>query len=271
MSAHLGASSSSSSGSGDDDRPNKRSRRDDFIGPIRTLTGRACGAVIAARDSKGGDVQPVQGAAGPPVPANIFLNQSSISLLVRATTNNALSGVVNIRTGEITVYPLTEEAYPLQDDPLFRRGADGYTNSRFPGALPYVEGVGYPQEEDTPARPLPQGATRARAMSVSDPPRHITPLRHMDPLWGNEVSHEQIARRVGGIPTPVNDVYSNFVGFTVWVAYPNFSLVCTSRALNGNKFNRGGRMNMAWANAICAAFTNAHLPKPRSADDLGLL
>ncbi|PZW42190.1 hypothetical protein C8P66_11982 [Humitalea rosea] len=277
----MSASSSSSSTTGrGDDPPSKRQRGDGHIAPLRTRTGQACGAVIDERPA----CAPVGGHAGPALPAHFHLNERSLVLLQRGTVNNAFSGVVNVRTGEITIHPLADEAYD-GGDRTFSRHGDGYPTSRFPGGLP----AGSPLIEDTPARPLPPGGHRGRSMSVPGPPRHVEPITHMDPDWQGEVSHEQIARRVGGIPAPAGphgDTYSRFVGFTVWIGPVQdtqtptslrptgpmvFRLVCTSRALNTPKFGAGGKMTRAWAERLRAAFDNARLPRPYSADDLGLL
>jgi hypothetical protein len=201
-------------------------------------------------------------------------------LLRRGIVGNAFSGAVNIASGEITIYPLADEAYP-GGDRTFDPNGDGYSTSRFPGALPYQtspdgDPIGYPQAEDSAARPL-GGGLRARRMSNPGPGPglHVTPIRHMDPNWQDEVSHEQIARRVGGIPagelTGGPRTPYNFVGFTLWLEYPALRLVCTSRALNQSRFNAGGRMSTTWANTIRAAFVTAALPKPSSGDDLGIL
>ncbi|MDE1146285.1 MAG: hypothetical protein PW843_06615 [Azospirillaceae bacterium] len=200
----------------------------------------------------------------------------AVSLITRGTVNNAFSGVVNITTGVITTYPLADEAYP-GGDRTFDAGGDGYKTSRFPRGLRYDDERGYPTVEDTPARPLAPGERRARTLSEPSPPRQVTPIRHTDPQWQGQVSHDQLARRTGGIPKREfegrrlkrgEDEHPRFVGFTVWKEPRNLRLVCTSRSLNDEKFGLGGgRMSIPWADRIRDAFAAIDWPIPRAADD----
>jgi hypothetical protein len=210
---------------------------------------------------------------GPSLPRGaVGLSERSKKFLNAAAINNAFSGVMHIETGEIHLYPLSDE--PAEAIKIYLgMGTDGYSTSKFPGASDAVNA----DILADPSRPLSLGdVKRTRRMSEPTLPGKVTPINHNDPLWSDWVSHEQIARRYGGgvmneeQQDLVGDPISLFIGFTVKVTLPRLTLICTSRGLNTSKFpDGGGKVNTEWALKIKNAFERISL-NVRAQDDGGL-